>query len=654
MKRPPDASIRPWHAVIGLWCLVGMVGGVGAQEAEPAEAPEQVVAQDPLTTQVSDWVAAVSDPAADRGERAAAAAQLIGACPAPAALTAVDRLVLADPADPTTRQLLLEAMLIVHRPDATLWPMVRDLAMRQDDAMRPFAIQACSVFRTRPAARLLVGLLNSEHQDAAARALVALSGRDDLGTDPTRWRAWLRRIEDLPESSWTQELISALGGQTARAQARAEELRASLVETSRHLYRATPTEERSSLLARFLGDQHAATRALGYELATREISAGTPLGAEVSAAAMALLDHTSARARAQGAALLTRLAPEGAGERVTRALVGETDPIAAAPLLRAVARWPSRQALPVTLVWLESEGAADAASEVFWAAREQGLLDDEQMRERVLARLRERGPTWWQAAGLRLLVALGDETDIHAVAGLLDDPDRQRAAADALTLRPEGVPILLTAVQLDPALFSHASRAVRLHAPTSLNLRVLVGAAPAEQPQRLPQLLEVGRAMTTAELVSACEALPESDPLRESLLVLLADPEWPNDDPGARNRGLVLLAELRVQSGRAEPALSVLPARNAFVPDSDLARRIDRVQLRANLLLGRLDDARAIDAPVSAWLGAIGAVNSPAVVLAAIDHIEASFGPVLTTQERETIVNLRDRARASAEDPSGG
>ncbi len=654
MRRVALCRFRLAQAALGPGCLVVAAGGLHAQVIDTPASPVQVVETEALTAQVTEWVGVVSDAAIERPLRAGAAAQLIEACPAPAALTAVDRLLLADPADTTTRQLLLDAILVVHRPDATLWPIVRDLAMRPDDAIRPFAVEACAVFRTRPAARLLVGLLNSEHQNTAARSLVMLSGRDDLGTDPTRWRAWLRRVEDLPESSWTQELLSALGEQTARAQANADVLRTSLVETSRQLYRTAPAEQRSALLAQFLGDRHASTRALGFELTTREISAGTPLGDEVAGAAMSLLDHPEARARAQGAALLTRLAPEGASERVTRALVGETDPIAAVPLLRAVSRWPSRQILPVTLVWLESESASDAASEVFWAAHQQGLLEDAQLRERILSRLRERGPTWWQAAGLRLLVALGDETDIHAVAGLLDDPARQRAAADALTLRPEGVPILLTAVQLDAALFQHAARAVRLHAPTSLNLRVLVGAAPAEQTQRLPQLREVGQVMKTAELVSACESLPESDPLRESLLVLLADPEWPADDPGSRNRGLVMLAELRVQTGRAEPALAVLPARGAFAPDSDLARRIDRVQLRANLLLGRLDDARAIDAPVSVWIGAIGAVNDPVIVLAALDHIESGFGSVLTAQERTTITALRERARASADTPPGG
>ncbi len=629
--------------------MIAVPGWCWSQEAPPAQPPESAVSQDATAAEVGAWVLQVSDAALEHPARVEAAEHLINACPAPPALTAVDRLVLADPADETTRRLLLDAIRTVHRPDATIWPIVRDLSMRQDDPLRAAAIEACSVFRTRPAARLLVGLLNSEHQGVAARSLVALTGRDDLGTDPTRWRAWLRRVESLTDASWTQELLSALGEQTARAQSANAALQSSLLETARQLYRVTPADQRSALLARFLGDPQPATRALGYELATREISAGTTLGDEVSTAALAMLDHTNAQTRAHGAALLTRLAPEGAADRVTRALLGETDPVAAVPLLRAVTRWPSPQILPVTLVWLESEGASGAASEVLWAAREQGLLDDEQLRERILTRIRERGPTWWDAAGLRLFVALGDEADIHTVAKLLDDPARQRAAADALTLRPEGVRILLTAVQLDSSLFSHAARAVRLHAPTALNLRVLVGAQP-DSTQHLPDLLEIGRAMSTSELVSACEQLPASEPLRESLLVLLADPQWPTDDPGARHRGLVELAELRVETGRAEPALSVLPAREAFAPDSELGRRINLVQLRANLLLGRIDDARAIDVPASAWISAIGALADPGVIRAAIDHVESVFATVLTAGERATLEALRSRAETTTPD----
>jgi len=600
---------------------------------------------------VSELIRVASDSEEPRGARDAAAVRLVALCPDPGAIAGIDRLLRGDPADDTTRALLLAAIAGAHRPADGLFPIVRDLAMERS-AVREQAIAACAPFRTRASARVLVGLLNSELQRAAGDALVTMTGRDDLGADPAKWRVWLERVEPLDDAGWYAELVAGLGGRTARALRANESLQTDVVTAYRRLHLASPPEERSTLLAELLGHRQPVVRSLGFDLALREISAGRELGQPVVDAAMGLLASPLATSRAQGAILMTRLAPESAPGAIKEALLAETDPSAADPLLRAAARWPDAELLPTILSWLKVDATVGAACEAAWAAEGRGLLADPDDRAVVLDALRSRDAARLGPDGLRLLVTLGDEADLHAVAALLRDESTKRAAADALTLRREGVPVLLTAIQLDGTLFEHACRAVAAHDPSALNFRVLAQAKPADEPDRLPRLVEVARAMSTPELVAATEHLDAADPLCESLLVLLADPDRAEGATRERAKGLVRLAEIRVDSGRAEAALAVLPARESFDPADPIAKRIARVLVLATLQLGRVDEAKTVAAPASVWVEALERMTDAPMITKAAAYVESTFGSLLTADERRRVVQARARADASTGSPT--
>lgn len=621
------------------------VSSAPAQEV-PA-APGAGTPRAEIASGVSELVRIVSDSGEQKGARDAAAARLVALCPDPGALAALDRLLRSDPADDATRAILLGAVAGAHRPADGLFPIVRDLAMERS-SVREQAIAACAPFRTRASARVLVGLLNSELQRAAGDALVAMTGRDDLGADPAKWRAWLERVEALDDAGWNSELVAGLGGRTARALRANDTTQADLVSAYRRLHLATPTEERPALLAELLAHRQPVVRALGFDLALREISAGRDLGQPVVDAALALLKSPTAAARSQGAILLTRLAPESAPGAIKAALLAETDPSAADPLLRAAARWPDEELLPTILSWLQVDGTLSAACEASWAAEGRGLLAKDDDRGAVLASLRTRDPARLGPDGLRLLVTLGDEADLHAVAALLKDESTRRAAADALTLRREGVPVLLAALQFDGSLFEYACRAVALHDPSALNFRVLAQAKPADEGDRLPRLVDVAREMPTPELIAATDRLDAADPLCESLLVLLADPDRADGSIGDRAKGLVRLAEIRVDTGRAEAALAVLPAREGFDPADPIAKRISRVLVLASLQLGRVREAEAVDAPASVWIEGLERTTDAAVVAQVANHIDTAFGSNLTADERRRVAQVRARADASS------
>lgn len=614
-------------------------GAMTPARAQDAAAPTEAAAG------IGELVGIVSDAEADPGAREAAAARLIARGQDPGVIAAVDRLLHADPVDDATRNLLLYAIAAAHRPAEALFPVVRDLAMERS-AVRESAVGACAAFRTRASARVLVGLLNSELQRAAADALVVMTGRDDLGADPFKWRSWLERMEALDDAGWSAELVAGLGGRAARALRANESLTLDAVSAYRRLHLATPPEERAVLLGELLGHRQPAVRALGFDLALREISAGRELGQPVVDAGLKLLTSPLAPARAQGAILVTRLAPESAPAAVRSALLAETDPSAADPLLRAAARWPDPVLLPTILEWLRVDATLSAACEAAWAAERRGLVARVEDRQAVLDALRARDPAQLGPDGLRLLVTLGDEADLHAVAALLAHESTRRAAADALTLRREGVPVLLTAIQLDGSLFEHACQAVAKHDPSALNFRVLAQAKPPDADARLPRLVEVARAMSTPDLLAATERLDAADPLCESLLVLLADPERAEGAPADRASGLVRLAEIRVDSARAEAALAVLPAREGFDPDAPIAHRIARVLVLASLQLGRVDEAERVGAPPSVWVEGLERSVNPAVVTRAAEFIESSFGPELTADERRRVAQARARADA--------
>lgn len=365
-------------------------------------------------------------------------------------------------AEDAVRAAVLEAARA--RPERVLDLLARDDAVI-DDPFRVALIESLKGERSPEVARALIHELEAEGtRQASFGVLCGLTGRADLGPDPSAWAAWQESVQDLSPEAWRERLVSDLVARVARLDERASLAERMLADAYRRLYLLTDAAGRPALLAELLRwDQHG-LQSLGFELAERELTANADLNSEVAQAAIGLLDAPDVHVRARAARLVNRLAPPSAGAVVARVLAAETDPIAAEPLLQAAARWPSPDLVEPVLRWLMQEQTREAACQAAVALYDAGLLVGDDPRERLRAVLTPI-PENASAARLILLAQAGTAADREAIAALLHKADEtgRLAAADALARSSAGAALLVDAATRDPTLAPDALIALARH-----------------------------------------------------------------------------------------------------------------------------------------------------------------------------------------------
>lgn len=610
-----------------------------AQQPAANAAPPGVAAEAP--TRESALFATLHDPSALRRDREAAAAELIE-IDRNRTVAAGLRDLLTAPADETgARDVLITAL--ARRPLApiSLFRPLADLIHASEPAPLPAHLAAVGSFRTRDAAALLLEYAGPAHppavRTAAFSALARLTGRDDLGQDHAAWLAWSESVDSLSETEWRGVLAAGLAARADRLDAARLSTGAQLVEVYRALYLARPAEERGKLIAHLLLENVPELQSLGFEILSREFSAGArSIDGAVTDAAVKLLDDPRAPTRARAAGVLNQLAPPGVVQDVLAALNRETDPEAAAALLLTAARWPHETALAPALRWLQTPGPARTqAVEMLLVLHRNALIEDSADRERILAALRGLEAAALRPAGLRLLAALGSEEDRQRIADLLDHEAAavRLAAADALADRAEALDLILAAAAQDPGLFEIAVRAVSAHRATAAGYQQLATLKASTPEARRDGLLAAADRLPISELIAvAREMRPDSD-LREIVLSRLTRRSESTAAPdearlAAISEGLLLLAETRLALGRPEAALAALDA----VPDDD-AQSVLAAALATTALLwtNRPALAAELDAPATAWLDglekAIAEPHAPQIAELIAERFNAALSP---------------------------
>jgi len=595
--------------------------------------------------------AVARDLAASADTRTAAAGVLVARSEDPAARRELERLLTSADAGLTPA---LSAMARASTVPQGLVQLLARLADGSSEAALPAVLRAVPPTRSREGAAMLLRFADTARPPAVRAAafdnLARLSGRADLGTDAAQWFAWLESVRSMSEAQWSAELIGALARSADSLAAEARSASGRVVVALRRLYMATPPAERSGLLTAMLTDDAADTRSLGFELASRELSASRRLDDSVGHAALLLLAHADPAVRAGAAALVNRLNPAGSEARVLESLARETDPAAASAMIIAAARRPSAGGIEAVFRWLDKRGPAfGAAVDATWSLLRSGHLSRPGDAARVLRALSATPDSELTPACCAMLGSIGGTDGLDRLALVLrtGSISLRVAAAQALVLSPDWLDAILHAAADEPQLFETAAQGVMMHRPTAAAFRAVSTLPPPSPESQRRSLLLIAAQLPATDLLDVARESSNDMALRESYLTLLASPNRTlseRADPArlsAIAEGVILLARTRLSLDRPDAAVAALDA----LPElADLVDhlRVSRLRALAMLCLNRTEEAASLGAPANVWLDALErCVNKPfAPALAA--QIRTRFGDELATDEAARLTRLTE------------
>jgi len=591
------------------------------------------------------------DPDADRRTRLDAVHALLDKSDR-SALVAMAAGLIADVDDQTgSRAILLEAIADHPGPPTSLLTHLKAGAALDDPRVATPTIRALGAYHDRATVHWLFDLAQStsdpDIRRAAFGALAVAAVRPELGDKEQAWARWLEVVDLLSDAEWSRGVIARLETRQRRADRELDAMTARLVTAYRNLTLSADDESRTVLLASLLLDDVTALRQLGFELIDRELAEARQLGQPVSDAAIRLLASSDPRVRTAAAGLVNHLAPQEARHAVVVALLAETDPDAAGALLVAAARWPDERSAAPAVNWLELHpDLAQTATQTIDVLLRAGMLDD-QWYARILTVLRQIDAGSCNASCLRLLVALGDHDDWARVQAVLDNQTNplRTAAAEALLSRSETLGIVVERAQQDAELFDITWRAI---AETNIDVdgyqTVLALAAPDDESRRAA-LDQIAARMTLEQIIELANATADPNERARLLRPRMLEPTG----NGRRDTALVLLAESELELDAPDAAIAALD-RLSETPGDSLAIRARSTRVRALLVLGRFDEAEAIDTDAQVWIDALLARPELPHLQDLILRLETRF-PELTVAHRAAIDTLKLAAVVEPEDP---
>lgn len=626
-----------------------------------AQTSENILSPGPGQT-VTQWLATLRNPAADRADRLSAASRLLSASTSPDTAREVAALLGSASEDIQARAILLDAIARMSVANAGLFPTVSELAASASAEDLPTVIAAMASFRTAEAAVRIAAYLGEGHpqavRQAAVAGLVRLSGRDDFAVDAEALATWIEFARRATPGEWSAALIRDLGARADRLAADRESIAQQHVTLLRRHAQDQAPEVRHALIADLLRAERDELRALGFELIRTELERTPRVNGPIAAAAIDVLRDRNPRWRERAAALVDQLAPANAGPAVVDALNRETDARAASVMLTAATRWPTIAVVPTALRWLEA-GPTTRRSAALLALTliRQDILKEPGDLARIAATLRAMPLEQFGATTLRLLMAVGDPQDHARIAGLLggEDAGVRQAAALALADRAEGLDLLLEGAARDAVLFEIAATAVTMHRPTEAGYDRLASLPASSDQLRRAALLRLAAALNARDLVRVAQRLDITPETRIAMLGRLTEPQGEVNGPQIADLilGLVMLAESHLELGRPDLSLVALEAaRRVDVPaDSEQATRLRRVHAATLIAMNHLDEAQAMGATVRAWLEGLSYVLDEPFAHDVVARILAIFGESLTPDERATLAELERAIPRSVEAP---
>jgi len=531
------------------------------------------------------------------------------------------------------------------------------------------AVSALSVVRTRAGAGALIELGKSRAgvEDAVVLALSRLTMHPKPPTSIAGWEAALEPLLGDSES-WSSAMVGWAFAEAERARSEVTQLHTRLGTALRRQFAATTgTDERTALLASWLGDPMPMIRGLAVELAQRELVNARPLGAAIGQAAVQLLQRPEASARRDGAQLLASVAVDPAPiSELALAIEHESDVQVAAAMLETATRWPSPVYSAGLLRWVSAGGEAVVASgqmsaEFISAVRlarsmlQSGWMPCEHETEVLLLSLRSAASAGAMSpSAMQVLAKLGNDADrrlIYAVAVSADaEPARRTAAARALAEWSEWTGALVDAAGRDGALFDAACDSAARFAATPEVVARLATSPDVPADRLAAGITRVASSLDVPGRVSAA-GLTSSAAVR----VLLLSPMSGNGiasvaTPAVQVRGLTLLAESQLGIGEASQAWATALLIEKSLSEHDIAslagavdhERAVHAVLASAVAAGRVERFESLSGSLRAWLSAIERAPSAEVASQTAGFILRRF-----SNELEDVVASRLRSLAN-------
>lgn len=254
-------------------------------------------------------------------------------------------------------------------------------------ARRRAAILALGYQRRKRAAEALIAVLGSPDGDdraAATRSLACLTGIDDLGDNPQRWRRWWDRTRPMKEEAWNAMISDRLALRADELAAGNQVLEDRLVQLLANIYLEAAADERLAMLLKMLQDPVLAVRRQALELVARRLldQGSDRVESELRAALVGRIDDSSAEIQRRAVLLLRDLAEPSAADAVANRLNDASDrpeEVTQAYLLM-LARQPRPQAVERLIELLDDGRLYNDAAAALIRAADQRLLTPRQSR----------------------------------------------------------------------------------------------------------------------------------------------------------------------------------------------------------------------------------------------------------------------------------
>ncbi len=179
--------------------------------------------------------------------------------------------------EPPNNQAALEALANYRTPEVRnrLIHLASDRQARE--STRLAAIAAVGTYSDKTAAGALVNLLSNEAEEtavhnAAADALVELTGLRGFGHDAPKWRHWWNTQASTPEAAFETEVLRARSMRFLHLQHRYQRMTSELELLLYDAYQAAPEKSREGLLLKYLRSSSPETRVTGVQIVHAEFS----------------------------------------------------------------------------------------------------------------------------------------------------------------------------------------------------------------------------------------------------------------------------------------------------------------------------------------------------------------------------------------------